>query len=144
MKTIINHIVKEAFKGRTIIALLAALFLAGTARAQIPQPPAVTNVTAAQSGSVVNISYTISDPSSTNDNVWLIVSGDGGNTWTVPATSFIGTKGIGVSVTPTPTVENVNWNVTADWNGQFNSQTKVRVIADNNNMVLIPAGTYNR
>jgi formylglycine-generating enzyme required for sulfatase activity len=156
MKAMINRIVNEAFKGKTrrpeplrpgiiaLLTLLAALFLAGTARAQTPVPPVVTNVTATPSGTLVNISYTISDATTTNDNIWVIISGDGGNTWTVPAFTFTGPVGIGIGVTTSPTVENVTWNAGTDWNGQYNSQTKVRVIADNNSMVLVPAGSYNR
>ena len=79
---------------KTVLApALCAFFLVFRfgALAQYSQPPVVTGVTAAQQpfpSTDVNISYTISDPVSTSDNVWILVSSDGGNTWTVPATGL--------------------------------------------------------
>jgi formylglycine-generating enzyme required for sulfatase activity len=105
-----------------------------------------SSVTAAQAypSKDVNISYTISDAVSTSDNVWIIVSSDGGTTWTVPASSFSGAQGLGVPVTSAPTVQNVTWHAGTDWNGNYTTTCRVRVIACNNNMVLIPAGSYLR
>src|ERR1017187_5627327 len=105
-----------------------------------------SSVTAAQAypSKDVNISYTISDAVSTSDNVWIIVSSDGGTTWTVPASSFSGAQGLGVPVTSAPTVQNGTWHAGNDWNGNYTTTCRVRVIACNNNMVLIPAGSYLR
>ena len=112
--------------------------------------PVVTNVTAVQAASPskeVAITYTISDAVSTSNNVWIIVSSDSGSTWTVPATSFYGVsgaQGLGVPVTSAPAVKIVFWFAGTDWNGHYTTTCRVRVIACNNNMVLIPAGSYNR
>ena len=117
------------------------------APAQNSQSPVVTGVTAAQQpfpSKDVVISYTISDPVSTSDNVWIIVSADGGSTWTVPATNFSGAYGPNVAVTPTPSVNAVTWHAGTDWNGNYTTNCRVRVIACNNGMVLVPAGRYNR
>ena len=70
-----------------VSVLCALILVAGfKAPAQNSQPPVVTGVTAAQQpfpAKDVIISYTISDPVSTRDNVWIVVSADGGNTWTL-------------------------------------------------------------
>lgn len=112
------------------------------------QPPVVTGVTApAQQpfpSTDVNISYTISDAVSASDNVWIVVSADGGNTWTVPTSSFSGAWGLGVPVTSTPTVKTVTWHAGADWPGNYTTTCRTRVIACNNGMCLVPAGSYNR
>lgn len=149
---------------RARLCVLLALSLA-TPLAALAQfiPPTVANVTATQptAGSLpspnVNISFTISDvnANSTIDNIGIIVSSDGGNTWTVPASSFTpGTSpswswstaaGYGtVPASSTPANYSLTWNALADWPGQFTSACKVRVFAWNNGMALIPSGSYVR
>ena len=135
---------------KTVLApALCAFFLVFRfgALAQTSQPPVVTGVTAAQQpfpSTHVNISYTISDPVSTSDNVWILVSSDGGNTWTIPANNFSGAYGTNVPVTSAPATNNAIWHAGTDWNGQYTTTCRVRVIACNNGMVLVPAGSYNR
>ncbi len=74
----------------------------------------------------------------------IVVSADGGNTWTVPTSSFSGAWGLGVPVTSTPTVKTVTWHAGADWPGNYTTTCRTRVIACNNGMCLVPAGSYNR
>ena len=131
------------------IGAICALLISGqsAALAQGSQPPLITNVTASQQpwpSKIVNISYTLSDTNSSTDNVWIIVSSDGGNTWTVPAVSFSGTFGLGVPATSTPTVESVTWNAGNDGTGNYTTQCRTRVIACNNGMTLVPSGSFNR
>lgn len=131
----------------TIRGAACALLLVPLGALAQSQPPVVTGVTAAQApypSKNVTISYTISDPVSTADNVWVLVSADGGNTWTVPAIYFGGSVGIGVPVTSTPTVKTATWYAGTDWNGNYTTTCRVRVIACNNNMVIVPAGSYQR
>jgi formylglycine-generating enzyme len=130
------------------LALCLATVLA--ARAQTPMPPVVTGVTATEqyNGAVpsglVNINYTISDPNFTSDNVFVLVSQDSGATWTVPAQTFTGAYGTNISVTTTPTVKSMTWNAGADWGGNYTANCRVRVLANNLGLVLIPPGSYNR
>jgi formylglycine-generating enzyme required for sulfatase activity len=127
--------------------LLGALCLATELAAQ--SPPVITDVTAAQQplpSKLVNISYTISDPDSSSVNISIFVSKDSGATWTVPALTFTGTgaPGNNIAVTSTPTAKTVVWNAGADWNGHFTANCRVRVMANDNGLVGIPAGTYLR
>ena len=119
----------------TLLALGLATALA--AQAQTPVPPVVTGVTATEqyNGAVpsglVNINYTISDANFTSDNVFILVSQDSGATWTVPALSFTGAYGTNISVTTTPTAKSMTWNAGADWGGNYTTNCRVRVLANN-------------
>ncbi len=107
--------------------------------------PVLTNVTAVQQAlpsTLVNISYTISDPSHTNAVVSILVSKDSGATWTVPASTFTGAYGSYVGVSPTPAVKSVVWNAGADWGGNYSATCRVRVQASDTDMQLIPAGYF--
>ena len=128
------------------VALLAILAGAFTARAG--SPPVVTGATGAQRAGtkLVDIAYTISDPDSANVNIFIQVSKDSGATWTVPASSFTGTgaPGLNKSVTATPTPKAVVWDAGADWDGHYTEHCRVRVLANDAGLVLIPAGSYLR
>jgi len=132
----------------TLLAL--ALLTALAARAQTPVPPVVTNVVASQragttgSSSLVDISYAISDANFTNDNVYILVSKDSGATWTVPALTFIGHYGTNISVSTNVATYGVTWHAGADWDGNYTTNCRVRVLANNLGLVLIPPGTYLR
>ncbi len=122
--------------------------LAGALTARAGSPPVLTGVTAAQrtGTKLVDIAYTISDPDSTNVNVFIQVSKDSGTTWTVPASSFTGTgvPGLNKTVTATPTSKSVVWDAGADWDGHYTANCRVRVLANDAGLVLIPAGSYLR
>src|ERR1035438_343528 len=107
---------------------LAVPFGALAQTAPVVPQNSVTAAQAAYPSKDVNISYTISDAVSTSDNVWIIVSLDGGNTWTVPASSFSGAEGLGVPVTSAPTAKSVTWHAGTDWNGNYTAACRVRVI----------------
>jgi formylglycine-generating enzyme required for sulfatase activity len=121
---------------------LCLLWLATTFTAYAA--PWVTNVTTLVSGTNVTIKYAISDASFNSANVYVLVSPDSGNTWAVPATNFSGTYGQGVAVSSTLTTNTVVWNAGTDWPGTNDTHCRVRVVACDNGMVMIPAGSYLR
>jgi hypothetical protein len=88
----------------------------------------------------VDIYYDLSDPDTSSLTVSIVVSADAGSTWTVPAWTFTGAYGGSVS----PGMNKyVVWNAGADWDGQFTSQCRVRVTADDadpGGFAQIPAG----
>ena len=106
--------------------------------------PWVTNVTTSVSGTNVTIKYAISDTNFNSANVYVLVSPDSGNTWAVPATNFSGTFGRGVAVSATLATNTIVWNAGTDWPGTNDNNCRVRVVACDNGMVMIPAGSYNR
>lgn len=143
MKTPHTH--RTAFTSGAV--LLGALCLVTELAAQ--SPPVITDVTAAQQplpSKLVDITYNISDPDSSSINIAIFVSKDSGATWTVPALTFTGTgaPGNNIAVTSTPTAKTVVWDAGADWNGHFTANCRVRVMANDNGMIGIPAGTYLR
>jgi hypothetical protein len=125
-----------------LIALLLLTFISARAA-----PPVVSNVRASQrpGTALVDILYDVSDPDGNSPlRVSFQVSADAGTTWTVPVLTFSGAVGTGV-------VPGLNraivWNAGLDWPGQFTSQCRVRVLADDGTvpvggMVLIPAGRF--
>ena len=122
---------------------LMAFALVGCVAAQAAAP-VVSNVRASQRAGVkdVDIFYDLTDPDSTSLTVWILVSSDAGATFNVPASSFTGAAGGGVSPGAN---KSVVWHAGADWDGQFSSQCRVRVIAhdaDPQGLVTIPAGAF--
>ena len=137
--------------------LLCLLWLATSFTAQAASPPAVGNVTAVQEpypSQKVDISYTISDPDSASANVYILVSPDKGANWTVPATNFTSTGSTFSGTGPTAvgagvadgvsTTYYVVWNAGTDWTNNYDTNCRVRVVACDNGMVMIPAGSYVR
>jgi formylglycine-generating enzyme required for sulfatase activity len=125
---------------------LCALGLAAGFAGRVGAQPVITNVTAAQQplpSKLVNITYTISDPTRTNASISIQVSKDSGATWTVPASSLTGDAGANVSVSPTPTNKAMVWNAGADWDGHFTAHCRVRVVADDTGLATVPAGTFS-
>ncbi len=89
--------------------------------------PVVSNVTASQAvgSNLVNISYDVSDLTSSISTILEISSNDG-STWVVPTTSATGNIGTGQT---TGTGKTISWNAGTDFNNQFSSTMKVRVRA---------------
>jgi hypothetical protein len=127
------------------LSLLVAGLCAGAGLLAHAAAPPVSNVRASQrpGTKLVDILYDLSDPDSSTLSVLLQVSADGGATWTVPARSFSGAVGGGVA----PGLDKaVVWDAGADWDGQFTSQCRVNVLADDSDpqgLVWIPAGTFD-
>ena len=114
-----------------LLALMAGSALAAT--------PVVSNVSVAQRAGtkLVDIYYDVADADGTAQTVWINVSGDGGVTWTIPASSVSGAVGSGIAV---GTGKRIVWNAGQDWNGQLVSNCKVRVYANDGTTPIPPAG----
>jgi len=101
--------------------------------------PVVSNLTATQRAGtkLVDISYDLVAPGFGRVAVTLEASSDGGATWTVPVASATGE--VGGSVTP-GTGKAIVWNAGVDWLGNYSTQMRFRVVADD--LVLIPGGSF--
>jgi formylglycine-generating enzyme required for sulfatase activity len=110
--------------------------------------PVVTNISALQrvGTKLVDISYNVTADTPTVQ-IYLEISNDGGQTFTVPAVSTSGAVGAGV---PTGTGKTIIWDAGVDWNGRNSSQLRFKVIADDllpdltdfTEFALIPAGNF--
>src|ERR1017187_4792064 len=93
---------------------------------------------------LVDIYYDLANPDSASLAITVLVSTDGGASYTLPATSFSG-SGWGSAVTPGSNKQ-ITWNAGADWSGHYSAKVRFRVIADDapvaSDMALIPAGTF--
>jgi formylglycine-generating enzyme required for sulfatase activity len=103
----------------------------------------VSNISAAQrpNSRLVDITYDVAADFPTV-SVSLQVSSNGGSTFVVPATTLSGAIGAGVA---TGTAKKITWDAGADWSGQYSTQMRFKVIADDvvpAGMTLIPQGSY--
>ncbi|MCX6715385.1 MAG: hypothetical protein NTX72_06275 [Candidatus Uhrbacteria bacterium] len=87
--------------------------------------PVVSNVSASQSGHNVTVTYDVADVTS-SIAVDLEVSSDNGSTWTVSTPSATGAVGSGQT---TGVGKTIVWNADVDFDGQFQSDMKIRVRA---------------
>lgn len=87
--------------------------------------PVVSSVSATQNvgAKTVAITYNLADAN--NSNVQTEISSDNGATWTVATSTLSGAVGSGV----TPGSKSITWNAGVNFNGQYNTQMKVRVKA---------------
>ena len=127
--------------------LLWLILLVGIAWIEAPPLqgalPVVSNVLASQrSGTkLVDIYYDLADADGNASTIYIYVSADGGTTWNVPAHTFTGDW---AGVLPGQN-KHLVWDAGEDWNGQFTTRCRVRVIAfdlDQDSMVLIPSGSF--
>jgi formylglycine-generating enzyme required for sulfatase activity len=131
---------------RSGAALLFLLLFCGANYATAGAPPVVSNVRAAQrpGTQLVDIYYDLADPDSAFLAITVLVSTDGGASYTLPATSFSG-SGWGNAVTPGSNKQ-ITWNAGADWSGHYSANVRFRVAADDavapSGMALIPAGSF--
>lgn len=111
-------------------------------------PPVVSNVQASQrpGTKLVDIYYDLSDPDGDLQEVEVVMSSDGGLTWTIPCVTLTGHVGPGVSP---GSGRHIVWNAGADWNGNFVASTRARVTAYDGTtppappgMVYIAAGPF--
>ncbi|HXJ61649.1 MAG TPA: SUMF1/EgtB/PvdO family nonheme iron enzyme [Verrucomicrobiae bacterium] len=124
---------------------LSALLLAGalapwTGFAQTNlTPPQVQNVRVAQrSGAIfVDITYDLVDPDSTNIYMIAEFSSDGGTTYGLPIYSLSGDIG---PVRPGPG-RHIVWNAWNDWAGNYTTNGRIRLTADDSNSALPPSPT---
>ncbi len=122
-------------KPSRLIPLLAALAFAVPAAAA----PVVANVRAAQRPGthLVDIYYDATDDAGLPLTVTVLVSADGGATWNIPAVTLTGAAGPGVAAGLN---HQIVWDAGVDWPGQFTSQCRVRVLADDGSGLPAPAG----
>lgn len=132
---------------KLLMRILPLLLLAVTVASAHAAAPVVSNVRASQRVNThyVDIYYNVSSANSPL-TVYVAISADGGTTWNVPV--FTTQGAVGPGVTP-GNDRNIQWNAGTDWPGQFNSQCKVRITADDgtappapSGMVYIPGGAF--
>ena len=111
-------------------------------------PPVVSNVRAFQrpGTKLVDIYYDVADADGGLQEIRVQVSGDGGLTYTIPAVTFTGAYGSGVSLGLN---RHIVWDAGADWGGNYMDTTKVRVTAFDGTtppappgMAYIPSGQF--
>lgn len=139
-----------------IIALTLLTGIAPPAMAQTNLiPPQIQNIRVAQrSGTMfVDVLYNLVDPDSTNIYVIAEFSADGGATYGLPIYTLSGDIG---PVRP-GTNRHLVWNAWNDWAGNYTTNGKIRLTADDSNsaipppptnapgpnLVWIPSGTFN-
>ena len=94
---------------------------------------------------LVDIYYDVSDADGDALTVEIQVSNDNGSTYAVPAFTFSGAVGGGV----TPGANRLAvWNAGFDWDGQYSAQTRVKVTAHDGlappaGMGYVPLGTFS-
>jgi hypothetical protein len=110
--------------------------------------PVVSSIRAAQIAGTKNVEilYDVSDADGGTLTIGVEMSGDGGATYTIPATALSGHVGPGV--TPGSN-RRIVWNAGADWNNQYVPNARARVTAFDGTtpvpppgMVYIPAGSF--
>jgi formylglycine-generating enzyme required for sulfatase activity len=137
--------------------LLAAATVPVASRAQTTNliPPQIQNLLAAQRPStmLVDITYDLVDPDSTNLYVIAEFSANNGTNYGMPISSFSGDIG---PVRP-GTGRKIVWNAWNDWAGNYTTNARIRLTADDSlsalpppptnapdpNLVWIPSGTFN-
>ena len=125
------------------LVVICFLMMAPSIYAQ-NQPPIVTDVSAEQilGTQIVDISYTLSDSDSDSLFVAVQVSENNGTTYNLPAWSFTGDVGYGV----TTGIKSITWDAGADYPEQYGTEYKVKIIASDapiGKFVLIPTDTAN-
>jgi len=88
--------------------------------------PIISNVSAAQpiGSRTINLTYNLVD--SNSSLVEILISSDGGLTWTVPTTTLSGAVGSGIS---SGSGKTVTWNAATDFNGQYDANMMIKVRA---------------
>ena len=128
------------------VALL--LFVACSVLEMAAVPPVVSNIRAGQrpGSQLVDIYYNVTSPNGTLLKVSFAVSANAGTNYGVPVFTYTGAAGSGVAA---GSDRLITWNAGADWGGQFSSQCRVRVVADDGTappaptgMAYIPGGAF--
>ena len=127
--------------------LLACLLIPTTIA--VASAPEVSNIRAEQQPGtkLIDIYYDVTDPQSSLLTVSIQISSNAGNSWNIPARTLVGD--VNFNVTPGAN-RHIVWNAGADWNRNYTTQGKVRILADNapttppvDTMAFVPAGFSN-
>jgi len=88
--------------------------------------PVVSNIRTSQTpgSNTVTILYNLAEDTPGNNTISLVISNDGGSTWTVPVTTLSGDVGAGVSA---GVDRSVTWNAGIDFNNEENSTMQVKI-----------------
>jgi hypothetical protein len=132
-------------KTQTILSL-TIVFALFPAAAFANSAPVVSNVSAAQRGDdskLVDIYYDLADADGNTCTVWAVISDNNGLSWSVPAMTFTGHCGNGI----TPgNGKHIIWDAGHDIPGKVGDY-KARVFADDGHgpseMVLVASGYFN-
>ena len=108
--------------------------------------PEVSNIRANQRAGtkLVDIYYDVTDAENDPLTVAVQISSNAGSSWNIPARTLTGDVNFNV----TPGANNhIVWNAGADWNRNYTTQGKVRILADDApttppvaTMAFVPAG----
>jgi formylglycine-generating enzyme required for sulfatase activity len=129
-------------------AYLPLLVLA-SATLSFAASPEVSNILATQRAGtkLVDIYYDVTDAEGDPLTVAVQMSSDAGSSWNIPARTLTGD--VNFNVTP-GTSNHIVWNAGADWNRNYTTQGKVRILADDApttppvaSMAFVPAGFSN-
>ncbi|MBL9158600.1 MAG: SUMF1/EgtB/PvdO family nonheme iron enzyme [Verrucomicrobiales bacterium] len=128
------------------LSSFALFWIAGSLALPAVAAPVVSNLTAAQrtGTKLVDITYDVAAPGFPTVAVSLEISSDAGANWTVPATSATGHIGAGVAP---GTGKAIVWDAGADWAGNYSTQMRFRVVADDGvtavpGFAYIPGGSF--
>ncbi|MHB9068772.1 MAG: SUMF1/EgtB/PvdO family nonheme iron enzyme [Sedimentisphaerales bacterium] len=114
--------------------LIAIVLLFGADSLFANSAPVVSNVTVSQrtdGSKLVDIRYNLSDADGDKCTVFIQVSSDGGNTWTVSAVSFNPGSAIGSNISA-GTGKQIVWDCGADLLSAFGCNYRIKIIADDN------------
>jgi len=131
---------------KRILAVMAALVLVCFALPAWAAAPVVSNVTASQrtdGSKKVDIYYNVSDPDTATLTISVMVSNNGGSSYTITPSSISGDVGSNV---PRGTGKHIVWNAGTDLPGAYGTNYKVAVTASDSaysgQMISIPAGDF--
>jgi len=119
-------------KNNVFFSVLVISILVLTSQALANLPPEVNNVTASQrtdGSKLVDIYYDFNDADGDLCTVSVKVSDDGGLSWDVNAVSFSGDIGSGIAP---GTGKHIIWDCGTDLPGEYGTNYRVKVIADDN------------
>ena len=125
------------------------LFVFASASISFAAAPEVSNILATQRAGtkLVDIYYDVTDAEGDSLTVAVQMSSNAGSSWNIPARTLTGD--VNFNVTP-GTSNHIVWNAGADWNRNYTTQGKVRILADDApttppiaSMAFVPAGFSN-
>lgn len=132
-------------KRNVIIILFLCLSMANLVSAQNNNPVVDTVQVKQREGTyLVDIQYVVQDFESDPLIVYIQVSNDGGNTFTVPVNTLTGDYGFNIS--PGPDTLHITWDAGQDFPEQYGENFQVKLIAsdlDPGNVSSIASGTFS-